>query len=122
MHYRSDPQESYRRAQLDAHIEGSDGIGLTSLCLDRAIADLDLALSSSAAELSEARNQVLQRAAKALLALRHGTDPNSPMAGQLDAFYGSLYITISRSVGNWQDSDIRKARGDLMDIRMLMAA
>lgn len=121
MHYQTNPLESYRRVELDARVEGSDGIGLTRLCLERALADLNVALQANRTDNPTVRSDALLRTCEALLVLRGGTDPSSPIAEQLESFYGSLYVTVRQCVNNWNETTVQIARGDLMDINILVS-
>lgn len=111
------PAEIYRRVELDARVEGSDGIGLTRLCLDEAIGELDRARQAHARGNFPARNDALSCASVRISALRNGVAQDNPLRGPLQHLYGSAEHAVRLAIANYRPEVLARVRQDLSDIR-----
>ena len=110
------PSEAYDRVSLDARIAGSDPRQLTTLCLDRAIQSLGLALAADRIAAVQRRGEALGHCLNALGALILGIDRAAPLSAVLGDFYEGLRFTISQSLRNFDVASIETARADLRDV------
>lgn len=113
-----DPAATYRRIEFDARVEGSDGAGLTRLCLERAITALGRA---QGARSHAVRAEALGQAASALFALREGVSPDNPLRTALVQFYGSARAAVMGSVTRYDAARLEAVERDLEDVLALLA-
>ena len=111
-----DPAASYRRVELDARVEGSDGAELTRICLEEAIADLNLASAAQRSYDVILRNAALSRAIRTMTALSSGIATDNPLRRELQLLYGGVRLTISEAIAQYQQGEIDRVRIDLEDI------
>ena len=110
------PHDSYRKIELDARVEGSDGIALTRLCLDRAMDELSRAYECDGPDRRAGRSKALQGASSAVLALQSGIDAANPIGAVLDEFYRGIYAGIGQLSKTWDHGLAMQLRKDLEDI------
>lgn len=112
-----DPATTYRRVEFDARVEGSDGAGLTRLCLERAIAALGRARM---ADDRGTRADAMGQAGAALLALREGVAPDNPLRTPLVQFYGSARAEVMASLVRLDVDRLGAIERDLVDVLALL--
>lgn len=112
-----DPAATYRRVEFDARVEGSDGVGLTRLCLERAVGALNQACASRC---RATRADALGQAGAALLALREGVAPDNPLRTPLVQFYGSARAAVMASVARFDEARLEAVERDLVDVLALL--
>lgn len=110
------PDSAYRRVEVDARIEASDGADLTRICLEEAIAALGQSTLVLSRAPERAPSESLARAHGIVLWLTRSVAPDNPLRDQLRQFYGGLATTIGRSLVNPSPGEIEQARDDLADI------
>ncbi len=110
------PDSAYRRVEVDARIEASDGADLTRICLEEVIAAL--AQSALALNRSPARvpSDSLARAHGIALWLTRSVAPDNPLRDQLRQFYGGLAATIGRNMVSPALAELEQARDDFADV------
>lgn len=114
---KEDAASVYRRVELDARIEGSDGAGLTRVCLERAIADI--ARARTVADRA-ARAEALGRAGAALLALLEGVGSGNPLREALLRFYGGARMAVLASLNRFDPDQLKTVERDLADVLALL--
>ena len=112
-----DPATTYRRVEFDARIEGSDGAGLTRLCLERAISDIGSARRTAD---RVCRSEALARAGAALLALLEGVASDNPLRRPLLSFYGSARARVLAGIRVSDPEDLARVEQDLKDVLALL--
>ena len=112
-----DPAATYRRVEFDARVEGSDGAGLTRLCLERAI---EAIAAARAARTRGVRAESLGQAASALFALREGVAPDNPLRTALVQFYGGARTEVMACVVRFDGARLEAVGRDLSDILALL--
>jgi hypothetical protein len=112
------PADTYRRVEFDAQVEGSDGAGLTRLCLDRAIVALGRARR---ARERGVRVEALGQAASALFALREGVSHDNPLRTALVQFYGSARAAVMASVARFDAARLEAVERDLQEVLALLS-
>jgi flagellar protein FliS len=112
----TDPQEAYRRSQLDARVHGGDPAELVRLCLEHVIAGLGGAVLAHARAEPTARSKALTRALTALTALEMGVDRDAGLATVLLQFYGSARRAMLDSVTGFDADALEQVRRDFIDI------
>ncbi|GAA4045155.1 flagellar protein FliS [Parerythrobacter jejuensis] len=115
-----DPTEAYRKIEFDARIEGSNGIGLTRLCLERALTELDRAQSAYARGNRQAWGTALTRAASGITALSAGVDSANPLREPLVHLYDSAALAVRAAVTNYRQDVMDRVRRDLEDILAIL--
>lgn len=116
----NDPAASYRRVELDARVEGSDGAGLTRICLEEAIADLNLAGTAQRSRDVIRRNAALGRAIRTITALSAGIAADNPLRREFQLLYGGARHAVSESLADYRQAELDRVRGDLEDILRLL--
>lgn len=114
------PADVYRRVELDARVEGSDGIGLTRLCLDEAIIELERAELANARGNFSARNDALARASSGIAALHRGVSKYNPLREPLLHLYGSAEQTVRSAIARYEADILARVQQDLRDIRAVI--
>ena len=114
---RDDPATAYRRVEFDARIEGSNGTGLTRLCLERAISEIGQARSMTDRTL---RGEALGRAGSALLALIDGVAQDNPLRRPLLSFYGGLRAQVLAAIAAPEQGRLEQVERDLSDVLALI--
>lgn len=114
------PSEAYRRIELDARVEGADGAGLTRLCLERAIEELNRAELAHRRDDRTGRIDALTRAAAAVTGLERGVAENNPLRDPLRQLYGSSAHTLRSVLVEYRQDVVDHVRGDLSDIATLL--
>ncbi|MEO0061626.1 MAG: hypothetical protein RLZZ08_186 [Pseudomonadota bacterium] len=112
----TDPQEAYRRSQLDARVHGGDPAELVRLCMEHVIAGLGGAVLAHARSEPTARSKALTRALTALTALEMGVDRDAGLASVLLQFYGAARRTMLDSVTGFDAEALEQVRRDFIDI------
>ncbi|WP_324262759.1 flagellin [Altererythrobacter sp. H2] len=112
-----DPATAYRRVDLDARIEGSDGAGLTRLCLERAIAALARARTQDG---RAQRAGALEQAGSALIALLGGVASDNPLRSALVQFYGGARADVMASLTRFDPERLAGIERDLADVLALL--
>lgn len=112
-----DPATAYRRVEFDARVEGSDGAGLTRLCLEQALVEIARARAATA---RRARADALGRAGSALLALSEGVAPDNPLRAALRSFYGGARAAVLGSIARFDSARLGAVERDLSDVMALL--
>lgn len=112
-----DPAAAYRKVELDARVEGSDGAGLTRLCLEESIAELARAHLAQARGDRLLRNHALTRAASGIAALSRGVAQDNPLRGPLLALYGAAEHAVRAALLDFRVDVLARVKQDLVDIR-----
>ncbi len=112
-----DPAATYRRVEFDARVEGSDGAGLTRLCLERAIGAIGQARNAKA---HHVRADALGQAASALFALREGVALDNPLRNALVQFYGGARAEVMACVVRFDPARLEEVKRDLSDVLALL--
>lgn len=110
------PCDIYRRVELDARVEGADGIGLTRLCLERALSELDRANRAYGRGDRGIVCDALTRAASSVAGLSRGVVDSNPMRGPLLHLYGAAETAIRGCVSNYREDVLERVKTDLRDI------
>ncbi|MEP0189727.1 MAG: hypothetical protein ABJP70_01375 [Erythrobacter sp.] len=110
------PDSAYRRVEVDARIEASDGADLTRICLEEVIA----ALGQSVLALNRLPERVpgesLTRAHGIALWLTRSVALNNPLREQLRQFYGGHAATIRRNMVSPALAELEQVRQDFSDV------
>ncbi len=114
------PQDIYRRIELDARVEGADGIGLTRICLERTLLELARAAAGHRSANTHVVRDALIRAASSVAGLARGIAPDNPMRGPLLHLYGAAEIAIRASLSHYRADTLARIAGDLRDIENLI--
>jgi len=120
LYHSTRPADIYRRVELDARVEGSNGIGLTRFCLDEAISEIERATFAHARNNTRARNEALTRAASGISALHRGVAQDNPMHGPLTHLYGAAERALRGAVINYRPETLARVQEDLRDIRLMV--
>lgn len=110
------PDEAYRKVDLDARIEGSDGEGLAKICLEAVVQSLDRACIAHRRGRSAARNAALARANAVILGMERALDPSNSLSVAMREFYGAASVMIGRAIGNFEERAIGGLRDDFDEI------
>lgn len=116
LHTALSPASAYRRIELDAQVEGSDGGGLGRFCLEQAVMTLEKAIAADRRRDVAARADALSRAAGLILALRRGIAPDNPLRPALLTFLGAAAAEIGSAVARFEEGRMRALRDDLHDV------
>lgn len=117
----TDPNEAYRRSQLDARVHGGDSAELVRLCLEQVVSGLGGAILAHGRNEPTARSKALTRALTALTALEMGVDRNAPLAGALLQLYGAARQTLLDSVVGFDPAALEAVRRDFIEISAAMS-
>lgn len=112
----STPRETYRRVELDARVAGANPRQLVSLCYERLLEALSLALHGDAIGDNGLRSRALTQAMSALTALQLGLDRKAPIAAALGQFLGAARQQILDCVVHFDRQRIDRIRSDVADI------
>lgn len=112
----TDPNEAYRRSQLDARVQGGDPAELVRLCMEHVIAGLGGAVLAHQRGEPTQRSKALTRALTALTALEMGVDRDADLARPLLQFYGAARQTLLGSVTGFDPVALDAMRSDFLDI------
>ena len=118
----TDPNEAYRRSEIDARIRGSNAADLVTFCLDQAIAGLGHAVLAHRQGNATIRSKALTRALTAITALEMGVDRQSPLADALLQLYGAARKAMLDCVTRFDTEGLETVRNDLVEIRAAFAA
>lgn len=118
----TDPNEAYRRSEIDARIRGSQAGDLVTFCLDQAISGLGHAVLAHRQGNATIRSKGLTRALTAITALGMGIDRASPMAEPLLQLYGAARKTLLDCVSRFDDAALDTIRNDFSEIRAAFSA
>lgn len=110
------PDEAYRKVELDARIEGSDGEGLAKICLEAVIQSLDRACIAHSRGKAIMRNEALTRANMIILGMERALDPANPLSGAIREFYGGAKFTIAGAISDFDGPAISRLRDDFDEI------
>jgi flagellin-specific chaperone FliS len=115
------PAEAYRRIELDARVEGADGIGLTVLCLERALAEITHADLAHRRADRKQRTEALTRAAAAVTGLERGVSADNPLCEPLRHLYGSAARALHGALTGYRSDVVERVRIDLEGIAALLS-
>lgn len=118
----TDPNEAYRRSQLDARVHGSDPVQLVRLCMEHVIAGLGGAVLAHRRNEPTQRSKALTRALTALTALEMGVDRDADMAEALLQFYGAGRRTLLDCVTSFDAAALDGLRRDFLEIAGAMGS
>ncbi|WP_379551862.1 hypothetical protein [Qipengyuania sp. DGS5-3] len=113
------PADAYRRVEVDARVEGADGIGLTRIYLEHALDELDRASRAHHRGDRIVMSDALTRAANGIAGLGLGVSDDNPMREPLRHLYGSAETAVRASITQFRDDVITRVRYDLRDILAL---
>ncbi|WP_394729178.1 flagellar protein FliS [Altererythrobacter sp. GH1-8] len=116
----TNPAEAYRRVELDARIEGSDGTKLTQICLEAVVHALGQAQASARRDDRAALRNDLSRAGQVILGLERAIDPASPMSQTLREFYGSANLQVRQMTIRFNEDMLVTLRQDFLDVMRAM--
>lgn len=116
LHDALSPASAYRRIEFDAQVEGSDGRGLSRLCLEQAVRALERAIWAHRHGDRGVRADALSRAAGLVLTLREGIAPDNPLRPALLTFLGAATAVIGTAVSRFDESRLSAVRDDLQDV------
>lgn len=114
------PTEAYRRVELDARVEGADGVELTRLCLERALGELDRARRAYGRRDHPTQSDALTRAGASLSALAAGVEHSNPLREPLLHLYGSAEAAVRMANVQFQEDVLIRVQTDLRDILALL--
>lgn len=117
----ANPQQAYRKVELDALVLGSSGIGLVDLCFERALSALGRALIPGGASFTN-RSRALSDALLALTALRQGVDEMAPLGATLIEFYSTAIDAVSAAILRFDPASLTALKTDLADIHAALKA
>lgn len=112
----TDPNEAYRRSQLDARVHGGNPAELVRLCMEHVIAGLGGAVLAHQRGEPTQRSKALTRALTALTALEMGVDRDADLAQPLLHFYGAARQSLLASVTGFDPAALSAIRRDFLDI------
>lgn len=115
-----EPLEAYRRIELDARVEGADGIGLTALYLERALDELSRAGHADRRSDRSGRIDALTRAAAAITGLERGVSADNPLYRPLRQLYGSAARALRAALIEYRPDVVEQVRTDLAEIAALL--
>lgn len=118
----TDPNEAYRRSEIDARIRGSQAGDLVTFCLDQAISGIGHAVLADRQGNATIRSKGLTRALTAITALEMGIDRSSPLAEALLQLYGAARKTLLDCVTRFDAEGLETIRADFSEIRAAFAA
>ena len=110
------PQEAYRRVDLDARVAGADPRQLVTLCYEQLSAALASALFAHESGNNQARSQAITRALSAITALQLGVAGDEGVAGSLHQFYASVRGALLDAALDFAPRRIAAVRADLIEI------
>lgn len=113
------PADAYRRVEVDARVEGADGIGLTRIYLERALEELDRASRAHYRGDRPVMSDALTRASTSIAGLSLGVAEDNPMREPLLHLYGSAETAVRASLTQFRGDVITRVRYDLRDILAL---
>lgn len=114
------PSEAYRRIELDARVEGADGMGLTALCLERAVDEIARAEHAHRRGDRASRIDALTRAAAAVTGLERGVANDNPLRESLRQLYGAAAMALRGSLIDHREEVVARVRNDLAEIAALL--
>lgn len=114
--FSQNPAAIYRKVDLDARIEASDGSELTLICLDEAIAALRRAEMACSTPSGSAVREPLTRAHGIAMWLCRSVAPENPLREALVQFYGGLAASIRSSMARPAASEIAAIKEDFNDL------
>lgn len=117
---RQSPAETYRKVELDARIEGTNGPKLGLLCLDAVIDALDRALAADSSRASPLRRSSLVKANTVALGLLRSVDTSNSTGAALAEFYRTASHIIAQSMKGFDAETIGALRDDFSEISVAM--
>lgn len=112
----TNPDEAYRRSELDARVRGSGTQNLVLFCCEQVVVGLDSALLAHRREDRAMRSRGLTRALSALTALEMGIDREHPLSAALTALYAHARRVILDAVIDFGSDRLRAVRTDFDEL------
>ena len=119
---RQNPQDAYRKVQVDARILGSGNKDLVAICFEQVVNEVARAIRAHEAGDATNRSEGLTRANAAITALEMGLDRTNPLAGALEHLYGAARETILKCVVHFNTEALREMRQDFAEIGAALTA
>jgi flagellin-specific chaperone FliS len=119
-HMSTTGRRGHRRIELDARVEGADGLGLTALCLERALGEIARAQYAHQRGERARRIDALTRAAAALTGLERGVSADNPLSQPLRQLYGSAAHALRAGLIDYRADVVERVRTDLAGIAALL--
>jgi len=117
----TDPNEAYRRSEVDARVAGGSSADLVRFCISQVIEGLGGAISAHGVNAPTHRSKALTRALTALTALEMGVDRTAPLADALLQIYGSARRALLDCVTRFDPERLAEVRQDFRDIQLALA-
>ncbi|NVE93331.1 flagellar protein FliS [Altererythrobacter lutimaris] len=118
----ANPAEAYRRVELDARIEGSDGTKLTQICLEAVVQALASAHAAAKRDDRMELTDALSRAGQIILGLERAVDSTNPMSATLREFYSAASLQVRQITIRYDENMLVTLRQDFIDVMDAMDA
>lgn len=116
------PQETYRRIDFDARVQGAGAPELVALCYEQLVSAIGSAIFANEREDNALKSQSLTRALSAVTALQLGVRGDSGVAGALRTFYEGARRALLESATAFDAERLAVLRRDVADIAEAVAA
>ncbi|XUU60721.1 flagellar protein FliS [Erythrobacter sp. HA6-11] len=122
MPFTANPAEAYRRVELDARIEGSNGTKLTQICLEAVVQALAGAHAAAKRDDRMGLADALSRAGQIILGLERAVDPANPMSATLREFYSAASLQVRQITIRYDENMLVTLRQDFIEVMDAMDA